>query len=51
MHLVLEEVDFPKGVRHSSANVGRAQSERLCCLEKVSENHFARPPLDVESAN
>ena len=39
VHLLLEEVHvgFPKGVRQSSAGVGRAQSERVCHLEKVSK--------------
>ena len=37
VHLLLEEVGLPKEVRQSSASVGRAQSERVCYLEKVSK--------------
>ena len=37
LHLLLDEVSLPKGVRQSSASVGRAQSERVCYLEKVSK--------------
>ena len=39
VHLLLDEVHVgvPKGVRQSSASVGRAQSERVCYLEKVSK--------------
>ena len=37
VHLLLDEVGLPKGVRQSSAGVGRAQSERVCYLEKVSK--------------
>ena len=37
LHLLLDEVSLPKGVTQSSASVGRAQSERVCYLEKVSK--------------
>ena len=35
VRLLLEEVGFPKGVRQSSASVGRVQSERVCYLSKI----------------
>ena len=37
VHLLLEEVGLSKGVRQSSASVCKAQSERVCYLEKVSK--------------
>ena len=37
VHLLLDEVGLPKGVRQSRTSVGRAQSERVCYLEKVSK--------------
>ena len=48
VHLLLDEVGLPKGVRQSSASVGRAQSERVCYLEKVFKIGLKVPSLPAE---
>ena len=46
--MLLEEVGLPKGVRQSRASVGRAQSERVSYLEKVSKIGLKVPSLPAE---